>query len=304
MFLNILEHLFNWYNIMLKGIKLLSVMFYVGLGSFGFAQGDFIDLTRDFYLRLNEGDSVTLKKMLHRNASVTHVGADTSFTFSAIEFLDVCPQFKSKVFQEKIHSIIALEVTPQIVTVQVEYRFFYQGKYSHCGIDHFTWIVKEGEALIETILSSDNVACGDDIVEQPLIISNEEKELNRLLNKWHKDVASLQLEAYFGLMTEDFVFLGTDPSERWNKVEFLGFCRPYFEERKSTWNFTPLNRFWNFSEDGKTAWFDESLSTQMDECRGSGVFVRTDSGWRIAHYNLTVLIENEKMDKFLKLRKK
>jgi hypothetical protein len=42
----------------------------------------------------------------------------------------------------------------------------------------------------------------------------------------------------------------------------------------------------------------------MDECRGSGVFQKVEGEWKLYHYNLTVLIENEKMDKFIKLRKK
>jgi hypothetical protein len=42
----------------------------------------------------------------------------------------------------------------------------------------------------------------------------------------------------------------------------------------------------------------------MESCRGSGICVLDANGeWKIAYYNLTVLIENEKIKKFIKLRK-
>ena len=54
----------------------------------------------------------------------------------------------------------------------------------------------------------------------------------------------------------------------------------------------------------KTAWFEESLDTWMKECRGSGVLVYENASWKLSHYNLTVLIENEKVGKFIKLKEK
>ena len=105
-------------------------------------------------------------------------------------------------------------------------------------------------------------------------------------------------------MADSFYYLGTDPNERWSKTEFAEFCKPYFD-KGTTWNFEAENRNWAISEDGNIAWFDEYLyTTNMDYCRGSGVLQLIDGEWKLFHYNLTVLIENEKMDKFLKLRKK
>ena len=53
--------------------------------------------------------------------------------------------------------------------------------------------------------------------------------------------------------------------------------------------------YWNFSKEQKVAWFDEDLDTWMRDCRGSGVMVKRKGKWKLAYYNLTVLIENEKM---------
>ena len=44
----------------------------------------------------------------------------------------------------------------------------------------------------------------------------------------------------------------------------------YFD--KNPPDFKPSDRQWNFSEDGNTAWFDESLETWMQGCRGTGIY--------------------------------
>jgi ketosteroid isomerase-like protein len=125
---------------------------------------------------------------------------------------------------------------------------------------------------------------------------------DKTIDDWHAAAARADLEAYFGITTDDFVFLGTDPAERWTKAEFRAFCKPYFE-KGTAWDFKPSERHWMFSADGKTAWFDEKLATWMEECRGSGVMVKQGKRWKLAYYNLTVLIENEKIDDFIRLRK-
>ena len=131
--------------------------------------------------------------------------------------------------------------------------------------------------------------------------SDHTTELDRLMTLWHQAATDADFENYFGLMDENFVFLGTAPEERWKKDEFAAFSKPYFDKGKA-WDFKASNRIWMFSEDNKTAWFDEDLETWMKGCRGSGVFVKTENGWKIAYYNLTVLIENEKMNDFIELR--
>jgi ketosteroid isomerase-like protein len=132
--------------------------------------------------------------------------------------------------------------------------------------------------------------------------SQQEKTLDPIINEWHQNAANAAFDAYFGITTDDFVFLGTAPEERWSKDEFKAFCRPYFD-KKSTWNFTPSSRQWNFSNDGNTAWFDERLDTWMEGCRGTGILSKIDGKWYLAYYNLHVLIENEKIKPFIELRK-
>ena len=137
-----------------------------------------------------------------------------------------------------------------------------------------------------------------------LSYSNAQSNLDTILNNWHKYAAIANIEEYFNLMDDQFVFMGTAPGERWNKKDFFEFCNPYFE-RKKTWNFTPSNRYWQYSQDSTVAWFDEDLNTWMGGCRGSGILIQNqEENWQLIFYNLSVLIENEKMKSFIRLRKK
>jgi hypothetical protein len=130
---------------------------------------------------------------------------------------------------------------------------------------------------------------------------NSDSQLDTLIDYWHLQASKANFDAYFNVTTDNFVFLGTAPGERWNKNQFIEFSKPYFEKGKA-WDFKPLNRNWIFSKDKKTAWFDEDLNTWMNTCRGSGVCIKKNGKWQLAYYNLTVLIENEKIQEFIKLR--
>ena len=128
------------------------------------------------------------------------------------------------------------------------------------------------------------------------------KKLDELIQNWHKAASDAKFDSYFNCLTDDFIFLGTAPGERWTKIEFQGFSKPFFDRGKA-WDFKASNRIWNFSKDGKVAWFDEDLATWMQGCRGSGVCIKTKGLWSISYYNLTVLVENDKIKEFIELRK-
>jgi ketosteroid isomerase-like protein len=127
-------------------------------------------------------------------------------------------------------------------------------------------------------------------------------DLDAKMDSWHHAAAVGDYKNYFDFVTADFVFLGTAPEERWDKAAFQAFCKPYFD-KKTGWDFKRKTRNWIISKNGKVAWFDEKLATWMEECRGSGVLVKQHGEWKLAYYNLTVVIENEKMSSFIALRK-
>ena len=126
-------------------------------------------------------------------------------------------------------------------------------------------------------------------------------ELNKFMDDWHVAAGKANYDGYFGVMDESFVFLGTAPGERWTKTEFSAFSKPYFDAGKA-WDFKPSNRKWSFSKNRKVAWFDEDLDTWMRGCRGTGILAKKKGEWVLVYYNLHVLIENEKIKKFIDLR--
>ncbi|WP_421803807.1 nuclear transport factor 2 family protein [Flagellimonas sp.] len=130
---------------------------------------------------------------------------------------------------------------------------------------------------------------------------NEKEAINNVLDGWHKDAANADFESYFGRMTEDGVFLGTDAMENWQNDEFRAFSKPYFDRGKA-WSFTAVERNIYVDESGEFAWFDELLDTQMKICRGSGVLKKVNGQWKIAHYVLSIAVPNEFVDELVQIK--
>lgn len=127
------------------------------------------------------------------------------------------------------------------------------------------------------------------------------ENINSVLDTWHKSAAEANFNNYFNAMTDDAIFIGTDATENWNKTAFQAFAKPYFDKGKA-WNFSALERNIYFSDDKKTAWFDELLNTQMKICRGSGVMVLVNGHWKIKHYVLSMTIPNDNLDEVIKVK--
>ncbi len=290
----------NWLLIKLNGMRFTVFLAGILMLQFATAQTTLKQQTVAFYAALNKGDSTAIKSFVHPNCRVKHVSEKGIWDLSLTEFLQVAPKFKSDYYSEEVMEITVHETATGFSYVDVEFEFYVEGNFTNRGIDHFCWVYdKEGNQKIESVYSS-NYPKG---YENSPKVENPEKTVDEQMNKWHNSAAVSDLNGYFNFMTEGFIYLGTDPGERWTKADFLTFCKPYFE-RESTWDFKTNWRNWYFSDNGGVAWFEESLATQMEECRGSGVLKKVNGEWKIAHYNLAVVIENEKMKKFIKLRKK
>ena len=132
--------------------------------------------------------------------------------------------------------------------------------------------------------------------------SNEEKKaISHTLDAWHRAAANADFEAYFSLMTDDGVFLGTDATENWQNQEFKDFSKPYFDQGRA-WSFTAVERNIYMDENQQLAWFDELLDTQMKLCRGSGVLKKVQGHWKIAHYVLSIAVPNENVGELIKIK--
>jgi ketosteroid isomerase-like protein len=126
--------------------------------------------------------------------------------------------------------------------------------------------------------------------------------LDKVLDSWHHAAGLADFDTYFGLMTEDAVFIGTDATEYWAGEEFRKFSKPYFDRGKA-WDFTTLDRNIYVNDRADLAWFDELLDTQMEICRGSGIVKKVNGNWKISHYVLSIAVPNENVTELIKLKK-
>ena len=124
----------------------------------------------------------------------------------------------------------------------------------------------------------------------------EKSEISIMLDGFNASAAKADYTTYFNYFADESTFVGTDATEIWDKKAFMVWAKPYFDKKK-TWNFTALKRNIYFSKDGKLAWFDELLDTQMKICRGSGVVEKINGSWKVKQYVLSMTVPNDVVDK-------
>lgn len=121
---------------------------------------------------------------------------------------------------------------------------------------------------------------------------NDKQEIDKALNSFHRAAADAEEKPYFDLLSKDAIFLGTDSTERWTKEEFKAFVVPYFSKGQG-WLYTPIQRNISLIATEQVAFFDELLSSESyGTCRGSGVLIKTQQGWKISQYNLSIPMPN------------
>lgn len=124
----------------------------------------------------------------------------------------------------------------------------------------------------------------------------EKTSIGTMLDGFNTAAAKADFDTYFNYFADESTFIGTDATEIWDKKAFMVWAKPYFDKKK-TWNFKALKRNIYFSKDGKMAWFDELLDTQMKICRGSGVVEKINGAWKVKQYVLSVTVPNDVVDK-------
>jgi hypothetical protein len=149
------------------------------------------------------------------------------------------------------------------------------------------------------------VACGEATSRVPLVTPAAKIDpgvataaIGRELDDFHDAAAHADEARYFAHFAGDAVFLGTDATERWDLAAFRAFAHPHFAKGKA-WSFRATRRAITVSDDGRFAYFDEDLATEkLGPTRGSGVLVLRDGTWKIAQYNLAVVVPNERFEEF------
>ncbi len=113
------------------------------------------------------------------------------------------------------------------------------------------------------------------------------------LEDFHIAASTADGPRYFRHFAPDAIYMGTDATERWTVGEFREFVEPYFSKGRG-WTYVSRERHTFVAPGGQTAWFDELLDNESyGLTRGTGAFVRTDAGWRMTQYHLTIPVPND-----------
>jgi len=243
---------------------------------------------------VKDTSSLLLKSVVYNKKIESYQQVELPFT----DFLKGIEKAKRKEsrWEERLWSI-DINIDGGLASVWTPYSFFVDNELSHCGTNHITLIQhKENWKIIGLTDTRRRKSCRTQSSEDPRAL------IQKSMDTWH-ELASKADKRFFDFMTPDAIYIGTDASERWTKQEFVKFAMPYFDKGKA-WSFKAINRTVYLSDDEKTGWFEELLDTWMGECRASGVLERTDQGWLLSHYQLSVTVPNEKIKEFLQLIEK
>lgn len=212
-------------------------------------------------------------------------------------FLAAVAQSEPGALDERIQRY-DIRIDGLLATAWTEYAFFRNGQLSHCGTNAFELFRTDGGWKIAAVTDTRyREGCTAEA-------NADEASLHALLDGWHRAAAEAHADAFFGAMTDDAIYLGTDASERWLRDELREWAAFAFE-RETAWAFRPYQRQLYFSADGRTAWFEELLDTEnMGTCRGSGVLSKNADGWAIRHYNLSLMVPNDDMEEVQQLLKR
>ncbi len=127
----------------------------------------------------------------------------------------------------------------------------------------------------------------------------EEQAIANALDKFHQAAAKADAQEYLGSLTNDAIFLGTDSTERWTKEQFSAYVLPRFKKGRG-WLYVARERNITLLENSSIAFFDEILENDSyGRCRGSGILIKTNQGWKISQYNLSVSVPNNVADKVI-----
>lgn len=261
-----------------------------------------------FFVGMESKDTMILDSLMHDNCMLystlnNEKGEVINEVIYKASLMDYMRRAMAKkyVYNEKLWSY-DIAVEDNIATAWTEYTMFVgeSEQLSHCGVNIFQ-LIRNPQKRWVIVSIADTRRKNDCIEKQPTI--SDETKVNTLLDNWHQAAAKADEETFFGAMTADGIYLGTDGTERWERDELRKWSKFAFE-RESAWDFTPSNRTIYFSDNQKMAWFEESLATWMGPCRGSGVLVKQGGEWKIKHYNLSVLLPNDLVHCFVHLVEK
>ena len=130
----------------------------------------------------------------------------------------------------------------------------------------------------------------------------ERAAIDTVLDGFHDAAANADAERYLGYLTDEAVFMGTDEWDRWPKhPDFTDYVAARFAD--GGWSYRSVERQVQIADD--VAWFDEVVYSETNgRFRGTGVLVKADGNWKIAHYAMSFLVFNENWQDVIELTRR
>jgi len=244
---------------------------------------------------MRSSDSTLVKPLFLKDATLSSIVVNkenrvTKQSSPASRLVSAIGLPKDQVWNEMIWSY-DIKVDGPLAAAWTDYTFYIDDELSHCGVNVFELIHLADGWKISAIT---------DTRRKTNCQTKENSDIHDLMEMWHHAAAVADEDVFFGSMTQDAIYLGTDASERWLRDDMREWSKEYFD-RESAWSFTTVERNIELDPSRSVAWFDELLDTWMGPCRGSGVAVKTDDGWKISHYHLSIAVPNEHVTGYLEL---
>lgn len=289
---------------MKQGIFLMLLMGLLSSSIYAQSNKEITKVIDDFFVAMETQDTLALDTVMHDQCvlftTLTHNGTPRIQAVPKASFLAYMKRVIAKkyVYDERLWTY-DISRDDNLAIVWTEYTMFVgaSNQLSHCGVNVFT--LGKSSTGIWRITNITDTRRKENCITEGTAAQNEAM-VEKVLTDWHQASATADADGFFGAMTEDGIYLGTDASERWLRDELKEWSKSAFK-RDTAWAFTASKRKIYFSENQKIAWFEEMLDTGMGTCRASGVLSKVDGLWKIKHYDLSIMVPNDLINDFKKL---
>lgn len=283
----------------------LALLFFFPRGGQSQDNADLRGVVDGFFIAMEAKDTIVLDSLLHPQCGIFSTLSDANGApklellrkSSLLGFMRRAID-KKYIYDERLWSF-QVSREDHLATVWAEYTLFVEEPpvVSHCGINTFTLaeVAPQQWQIIHIADTRRKNQCLKAATKK-----SEAQAIHQFMDAWHKAAATADEGVFFGSMSEDAIYLGTDESERWLRDELKEWSAEYFKRDKA-WAFKPYDRQLYWSDNQRIVWFEEKLETWMGPCRGSGILMRKGDGWVLKHYNLAALVPNDVIQDFIKL---
>ncbi len=252
----------------------------------------------------NEQNLELMGKLLDQNVGFMTVFYDGAKSILAAESQEMYLQsIENNTGKSVRQNLLNYRISHSEVMAAVwgDYNYFIDNKLAHCGEKAFQlYKTAKGWKIIQiTETRYNKERCRNTTPGK----YEKKATLIKFIDQWHKDASEANFDEYFDAISENGIYIGTDPDEYWTKQEFKEWARTYFDDTPA-WHFETIKRNIFFNNDEDLAWFSEKLNTSMGVCHATGIAELTRNGWKIKYYQLSVTVPNELLKDFLKLKNK